>query len=739
MNDNAPIFVGTAQLLDVSNNNYQYQQQHYINHQTFKNNVHRQSSSSSSSLPLYRIQVQENVAINTNIYQIKATDADTGNNARLTYSLYPMMNDGQKNVDNNKQLQLPIDISPNNGQLFVRDLLDRETLDHYEFLITVTDHGLPKPLNATAIVHITVQDTNDNRPYWKQSKYVFNISEDASVGTLIGQVFAFDMDLGGNASIVYNISQQQQESVKMFGINPSNGQIYLRSNLDRESKDRYEFNVDVRDQGTMESLYSEEKATIIVNVLDINDNRPVFDDNDENDDGSNRLTVPVGTSRKSTIATFHAFDPDFGDNGTVYYSMADESDLFTIDRLTGALITKTDIKETLKRTTRKISLLATDGQGKKSKVKMIDIEIVDKRTLNIDLDYVEQYNFNAKSNEIDYGYRFGSIDLPMKLMQQHQCNNRFFTNFHYQIKNGLPFFVENDDTNEPKLHLMTFDRLNRTAKNEYNLLLCIDWSQCLAAMLEITEIKIHHHQMIQCDHYVRINIQIESNDNVNCLPLPIENPDLFDVKIPYSPNESFKNHDLLYLNHSNCPASKIGDIEYELSSPIINDDALNRMFLIDSNSVLQFKRSHDTTLISQYLHEEFVLSLIAKRHGTIIQSVPIRMKIIDSDQSQLGNIAFLNEKFIELEEDCCHVGSPIIHARINITHDDFKVRYFLASHGHLMSNDEQFTLNSDNGLLSLKREFDYESKHEHRVNITAVVYDSKLLPIATISNIIRIR
>ncbi|OTF76912.1 Cadherin-like protein, partial [Euroglyphus maynei] len=727
VNDNVPIFIGTAQSFDVTNN----QHQHHINHQILFNNVHRQSSSSSSSsLPLYRIQVQENIPINTNIYQIKATDADTGNNARLTYSLYPT----------NENRLLPIDISPNNGQLYVRDLLDRETLDHYEFLISVTDHGLPKPLNATAIVHITVQDMNDNRPYWKQSKYVFDISEDASVGTLIGQVLAFDMDLGGNASLVYNISQQQQQDSQMFGINPLTGQIYLRSNLDRESKDRYEFNVDVRDQGTIQSLYSEEKAVIIVNVLDINDNRPVFDDDDnddQSDDGRNILTVPIGTSRKSTIATFRAFDPDLGDNGTVHYSMMDESDLFTIDHLTGALITKTDIKETLKRSTRKISLLATDGQGKKSKVKVINIEIVDKRTLNIDLDYVEQYNFNAKSNEIDYGYRFGSIDLPMKLLQQHQCNNRFFTNFHYQIKNGLPFFVENDDTNEPKLHLMAFDRLNRTDQNEYNLLLCIDWSQCLAATLEITELKSHHHQMIQCDHYVRINVQIESNDDVDCLPLPIENRDLFEVKIPYSPNESFKNHDLLYLNHSNCPLTE--NIEYELSSPMIDNYALNRMFLIDSNRIVQLKHSHDTTLINQYLHEEFVLSLMAKKHGKVIQSVPIRMKIINSDQSQLGNIAFVNEKFIELEEDCCHVGSPIIQVRINVTHDDFKIRYFIANHGHLSSNDEQFSLNSDNGLLSLKRKFDYETKHEHRINITAVLYSSKSLPISTVSHIIRIR
>src|SRR5690606_18928327 len=123
-------------------------------------------------------------------------------------------------------------------------------------------------------------------------------------------------------------------------------------------------------------------------------------------------------------------------------------------------------------------------------------------------------------------------------------------------------------------------------------------------------------------------------------------------------------------------------------------------------------------------HEDLVLSLAAKQGGQTLQTVPVRVHILRSD-TPIGTVAFTNDKFLELQEDCCRAGSPILQARVNVSHDDFRIKYHLTTGGgHLVPSDDQFRLDPDTGLLHLKRPLDFERKHEHRVNITAVIgYD----------------
>ena len=292
------------------------------------------------------------------------------------------------------------------------------------------------------------------------------------------------------------------------------------------------------------------------------------------------------------------------------------------------------------------------------------------------------------------------------------------------------------------------------------MLLCIDWSQCSATLLQNHQEKLHqphnHHQLPQCDHYAKVNVELQQGTNSACNPFPLDNNDLYEVKIPWIGSDSSAQsssvgkrrvNELIYLNQSQCN----DQVHYELSSPMMEESTLNRLFVITPNdrqapSTLQF-RAHEKSLIHKYLHQDFVLSITARwsvvEHDQsstkMMQSVPVRVKILSSD-NQIGNIIFMNEKFLELEEDCCRVGAAIMQARINASHDDFRIRYFLASYGdqHLVASDDQFTLNPDSGLLHLKREFDFERKHEHRINITAVVYDSKS-PIMSVSHVVKIR
>lgn len=45
--------------------------------------------------------------------------------------------------------------------------LDHELQVHHQVTVLVTDHGSP-PRNATIVVYVSVNDINDNRPYFPQ-------------------------------------------------------------------------------------------------------------------------------------------------------------------------------------------------------------------------------------------------------------------------------------------------------------------------------------------------------------------------------------------------------------------------------------------------------------------------------------------------------------------------------------------------------------------------------------------
>lgn len=95
-------------------------------------------------------------------------------------------------------------IFPNNGWIYLRGELDRETCDYYDLTIVVNDNGTPSA-SATTHVVINVLDANDNDPMFVQSSYTFTVEENANRNTVVGAVSATDVDLGINAELKYNL------------------------------------------------------------------------------------------------------------------------------------------------------------------------------------------------------------------------------------------------------------------------------------------------------------------------------------------------------------------------------------------------------------------------------------------------------------------------------------------------------------------------------------------------------
>lgn len=317
-------------------------------------------------------------------------DADTGNNARLTYRI---LGDDQRQRSGKSTSSDDVPdifgIFPNSGWIYLRTKLDRELQERYNITVIVSDNGVPT-LTATTHVIVTVLDANDNSPIFPKQLYEFEIEENMRRGSVIGQVTASDADTGINAVVRYSlipsnssfqinpVSGKLRSPVKTFTVLNSNfvqsGEITTRDSLDRETKSDYDLVVEARDQGTP---YRSSRISIKVKILDVNDNAPDIVDPQE-DVVSVREEQPIGTE----VVRVRAIDRDNGANASITYSIlkgrdSDGYGMFSIDPISGVLRTKVSLDHEEK-TIYRLAVAATDnGKPPRQTVRVLRIEVLD--------------------------------------------------------------------------------------------------------------------------------------------------------------------------------------------------------------------------------------------------------------------------------------------------------------------------------------------------------------------------
>ncbi|KAK2858218.1 hypothetical protein Q7C36_006137 [Tachysurus vachellii] len=215
--------------------------------------------------PVINISIPENTLINSRFAIPSATDPDTGPNSVHKYELV------------NGQSTFGLDIVETQEgekwpQLIVQQNLDREQKDTYVMKIKVEDGGNPQK-SSTAILQVTVTDVNDNRPVFKESQIEVHIPESSPVGTSVVQLQATDADVGSNAEIKYMFGTQVSPSTRrLFALNATTGLITVQRPLDREETAIHKLSVLASDGSS-----SPARATVTINVTDVNDNAPNID------------------------------------------------------------------------------------------------------------------------------------------------------------------------------------------------------------------------------------------------------------------------------------------------------------------------------------------------------------------------------------------------------------------------------------------------------------------------------
>lgn len=275
--------------------------------------TNRHSPKFDSSLPS-SVDLSEDHPLNSTIIQFKATDADTGFNSKLVYTISSGNEDGCFSIDTFS------------GDLQLACPLDRESKEFYILNITAYDLGTPQT-SAWKFVAVNVLDINDNPPVFDQPRYVAHVPENAEADSIIFTAHAVDPDVDMSGSVHYSLLT----STDMFRIDEVTGQVTVTGHLDRETSPRHDLWIEARDQAKLGSqLFS--TIDLVVVLQDVNDSPPNFVPK------VYKIKVPEDLPVGTLLVWVESVDLDLGSGGLVTYNLKNtEGGIFHLDSATGGL------------------------------------------------------------------------------------------------------------------------------------------------------------------------------------------------------------------------------------------------------------------------------------------------------------------------------------------------------------------------------------------------------------------
>ncbi|XP_021699917.1 protocadherin-like wing polarity protein stan isoform X3 [Aedes aegypti] len=276
---------------------------------------------------LYVASVLEEQLPGASVTTVRARDPE---DSPVVYSMVSLL-------DSRSQSMFKVD--SRTGIVTTAASLDRELMDVHYFRVIATDDSFP-PRSGTTTLQVNVLDCNDHTPSFESEEFLASIREGVSVGSTVITIRATDQDIGKNADIEYAIlsingdgSATNGQDEQSFRIDARSGTISTRSALDRETSEMYKLIVSASDMATLQTERRSATATVIVKILDDNDNYPQFSER--------TYTVQVSedqwTNENNVITHIQATDADQGNNAAIRYAIigGNTQSQFSIDSMSG--------------------------------------------------------------------------------------------------------------------------------------------------------------------------------------------------------------------------------------------------------------------------------------------------------------------------------------------------------------------------------------------------------------------
>ncbi|XP_066480585.1 protocadherin alpha-13-like [Tiliqua scincoides] len=205
------------------------------------------------------------------------------------------------------------EVNIQNGILFVNSRIDREELCakspvcviHLEVIVD-------KPLRIFH-VEVEIKDINDNAPIFPVNQLNLSISESTASGSRFSLRSASDADVGNNALLAYRISPNEYFVLDTQSKNDKSmsPELVLKRTLDREDISLHHLWLTATDGG--ESVLTG-TVQIVITVLDVNDNSPVFNQS------VYEVSLSENAAKETLVVKLEATDLDEGISKEIIYA-----------------------------------------------------------------------------------------------------------------------------------------------------------------------------------------------------------------------------------------------------------------------------------------------------------------------------------------------------------------------------------------------------------------------------------
>ncbi|XP_016894690.1 protocadherin beta-16-like [Cynoglossus semilaevis] len=346
-----------------------------------------------------------------------------------------------------------VEMNRERGALFIRERIDREMLCgettpcalHLQMI-------LENPMELFSIT-IDITDINDNAPSFASIEQHFEISESAVVGSKFVLETAVDTDIGENGLQSYSLKPTENFALKIE--NQVDGsktvEMVLQKPLDREHQAQLSLLLTALDGGQPRMSGT---MQIIVNVLDANDNAPVFTKS------VYKATITENSPKGTSVITVSASDKDGGSNGEIIYMISNSkhrlSDVFQIDRQSGEVTLNGEI------------------DYEKSKLYQIDIQAIDMGGLSDSskiLVDISDVNDNSPQLEIlshsDRILEDSIENTVIAMLSVNDPDSERNGEVKCVINDDIPFKIQN--TRNRFYSLVTEGALDRESESQYNI------------------------------------------------------------------------------------------------------------------------------------------------------------------------------------------------------------------------------------------------------------------------------
>ncbi|XP_060109616.1 protocadherin beta-16-like isoform X1 [Heteronotia binoei] len=366
-------------------------------------------------------------------------------------------------------------LDPHTGTVILQDRIDREALcGQKDPCILRSEIVLENTLQVYRI-EVEIEDVNDNPPQFSKKELLFEIPEHMPTNTRFPVESAEDADRGENTVQNYTLSPNDhfRLDVQSHSEGTKFAELVLVKQLDREEETRLFLILSAVDGGMPKRTGT---AQIIIDILDSNDNFPVFD--------KNIYTIKLmENSRPGSLVTkVEAVDQDFGSNAeiTYYFSQVPDSvqRVFKLNKHTGELTLAENIDYEINQNYA-INIKATDGGGLSAYCKVM-VEVEDRN------DNAPEVTLTSISSPLPEDSPPDTLVALLRVTDRDSGENGRTA---CTTEANLPFMLKSSENNY--YQLVTQQPLDRERVSEYNITItAIDWGSPRLTSTRIINVQI---------------------------------------------------------------------------------------------------------------------------------------------------------------------------------------------------------------------------------------------------------